>query len=66
MYILLLLYLIKDDFFSFCVSFLFCNNYFGNGYAGVFSFEQYLELMPLPVKSYHFELIEIGDRKTHV
>ena len=60
MYIVLLPYLIKDDFILLYVSFLFCNNYFGNGCAGVFSFEQYLELMPLLVKSYHFELIEIG------
>ena len=59
MHIVLLLYLIKDDFILFCVSFLFYNNYFGNGCAGVCSFEQYLEPMPLPIKSYHFELIEI-------
>ena len=39
--------------------FFFGNNYFGNGCAGVFSFEQYLELMPLSVKSYHFEFIKI-------
>ena len=51
-------YLIKDDFISFCVSFLFCNNYFVNGCVGVFSSERYLEPMPLPVKSYHFELIK--------
>ena len=58
MYIVLLLYLIKDDFILFCVSFLFYNNYFRNGCVDVFSFERYLESMPLSVKSYHFELIK--------
>ena len=58
MYITLPLYLIKDEFISFYVSFLFCNNYFANGCAGAFSFESYLEPMPLSVKSYHFELIK--------
>ena len=58
MYIVLFLYLIKDDFISFCVSFLFYNNYFVNGCVGVFSSERYLEPMSLPVKSYHFELIK--------
>ena len=58
MYIVLSLYLIKDDFIAFYVSFLFCNNYFVNECAGVFSFKSYLEPMPLLVKSYHFELIE--------
>ena len=58
MYIVLSLYLIKDDFIAFYVSFLFCNNYFVNECAGVFSFEPYLEPMPLSVKSYYFELIE--------
>ena len=59
MYIVFPLYLIKDDFTSFCVSFPFYNNYFVNGYAGVISFKQYLEPVPLSVKSYHFELIKI-------
>ena len=42
----------------FVFPFFFGNNYFGNGCASVFSFEQYLELMPLSVKSYHFEFIK--------
>ena len=58
MYIVLSLYLIKDDFIAFYASFLFCNNYFVNGCVDVFSFEPYLEPMPLSVKSYYFELIE--------
>ena len=58
MYIVLSLYLIKVDFIAFYVFFLFYNIYFVNEYAGVFSFEPYLELMPLSVKSYYFELIE--------
>ena len=58
MYIVLSLYLIKDDFIVFYVSFLFCNNYFVNECAGVFSFEPYLEPMLLSIKSYYFELIE--------
>ena len=29
-----------------------------NGYVGVFSFEQYLEPMPLIIKGYHFRLIK--------
>ena len=58
MFIVLSLYLIKDNFIAFYVSFLFCNNYFVNGCAGVFSFESYLEPMLLSVKSYYFKLIE--------
>ena len=58
MYIVLSLYLIKDDFIAFYISFLFYNNYVVNRCAGVFSFKLYLELMPLSVKSHHFELIE--------
>ena len=61
MYNVLFIYLIQDDFISFCVSFLFCNNYFGNGCASVFSFEQYLGSMPLSAKSYHFELIRTDE-----
>ena len=61
MYIVLSLYLIKDDFIAFYVSFLFYNNYLVNGCAGVFSFEPYLEPMPSSVKSYYFELIEIDE-----
>ena len=60
MYVVLSLYLIKDDFIAFYVSSLFCNNYFVNECAGVFSFEPYLEPMLLSVRSYYFELI-----KTH-
>ena len=60
MYVVLSLYLIKNDFITFYVSFLFCNNYFVNECAGVFSFEPYLEPMLLSVRSYYFELI-----KTH-
>ena len=56
MYIVLSLYLIKDDFIAFYVSVLFCNNHFVNECAGVFSFEPHLEPMPLSVKSYYFEL----------
>ena len=61
MYIVLSLYLIKDDFIAFYVSFLFCNNYLVNRCAGVFSFEPYLEPMPSSVKSYYFKLIEIDE-----
>ena len=43
MYIVPSLYLIKDEFIAFYVSFLFCNNYRVNGCASVFSFEPYLE-----------------------
>ena len=50
MYIVLSLFLIKDDFIAFYVSFLFYNNYLVNGCAGVFSFEPYLEPMPSSVK----------------
>ena len=57
MYIVLSLYLIKDDFIVFYVSFLFCNNQFVNECANVFSFEPHLEPMPLSVKSYYFKLI---------
>ena len=60
MYVVLSLYLIKDDFIAFYVSFPFCNNYFVNECAGVFSFEPYLEPMLLSVRSCYFELI-----KTH-
>ena len=60
MYVVLSLYLIKNDFITFYVSFLFCNNYFVNECASVFSFEPYLEPMLLSVRSYHFGLI-----KTH-
>ena len=60
MYIVLSLYLIKYDFITFYVSFLFCNNYFVNECAGVFFFELYLEPMLLSIRSYYFELI-----KTH-
>ena len=42
MYIVPFLYLIKDDFISFYVSFLFCNNYFVNGCVGVFFFRTVL------------------------
>ena len=58
MYVVLSLYLIKDDFIAFYVSFLFCNNHFVNECAGVFFFEPHLKSMPLSVKSYYFELIE--------
>ena len=58
MYFVLSIYLIKDDFIVFYVSFLFYNNQFVNECAGVFSFEPHLEPMPLSVKSYYFELIE--------
>lgn len=61
MYIALSLYLIKDDFIAFYVSFLFCNNYLVNGCASVFSFKPYLKPMLSSVKSYHFELIEIDE-----
>ena len=57
MYFVLSLYLIKDYFIVFYVSFLFCNNQFVNECASVFSFEPHLELMPLSVRSYYFELI---------
>ena len=43
MYIVPSLYLIKDEFIAFYVSFLFFNNYRVNGCVGVFSFESYLE-----------------------
>ena len=58
MYIVLSLYLIKDDFITFYAFFLFCNNYFVNECVGVFSFEPNLKPMPMSVKSYYFELIE--------
>ena len=61
MYIVLSLYLIKDDFIAFYVSFLFCNNYLMNGRAGVFSFKPYLEPMPSSVKSYYFEIIKTDE-----
>ena len=57
MYFVLPFYLIKDDFIEFYVSLLFCNNQFVNECASVFSFVPHLELMPLSVKSYYFELI---------
>ena len=57
MYFVLSIYLIKDDFIVFYVSFLFYNNQFVNECAGVFSFKPQLEPMPLSVKSYYFELI---------
>ena len=57
MYFVLSLYLIKDDFIVFYVSFLLCNNQFVNECASVFSFELHLEPMPLSVRSYYFELI---------
>ena len=60
MYVLLSLYLIKDDFIAIYVSFLFCNNYFVNECASIFYFEPYLESMLLSVRSCYFELI-----KTH-
>ena len=60
MYVVLSLYLIKDDFIALYVFFLFCNNYFVNECAGIFSFDPYLEPMSLLVRSYYFELI-----KTH-
>ena len=50
MYIVLSLYLIKDDFIAFPMSFLLCNNYLVNGCTGVFSFESYLEPMPSSVE----------------
>ena len=58
MYVVLSLYLIKNDFITFYVSFLFCNNYFVNERVGVLSFEPCLEPIPLSVKSYYFDLIE--------
>ena len=57
MYFVLSLYLIKDYFIVFYVSFLFCNTQLVNECAGAFSFELHLEPMPLSVKSYYFELI---------
>ena len=60
MYITLSLYLIKDDFIAFYVSFLFCNNYFVNGCTGVFSFEPYLEPMPSSVELF----IEINEHNS--
>ena len=62
MYVVLSLYLIKDDFIAFYVSSLFYNNYFVNECVGVFSFEPYLESMLLSVRSYYFELIKTHGR----
>ena len=50
MYIVPSLYLIKDNFIVFYISFLFCNDYRVNGCTGVFSFEPYLELMTSSVE----------------
>ena len=60
MYIILSLYLIKDDFIAFYVSFLFFNNYLLNGCTVVFSFEPYVELMPLSVELF----IEIDEHNS--
>ena len=60
MYIVLSLYPIKGDFIAFYVSFLFCNNYLVNGCTDIFSFEPYLELMPLSVELF----IEIDEHNS--
>ena len=63
MYIVSSLYLIKDDFIAFYVSFLFCNDYRVNGCTGVFSFEPYLEPMTssveLLIKIYEHNSVDI-------
>ena len=60
MYIVPSLYLIKDEFIAFYISFLFCNNYCVNGCAGVFSFELYVEPMTSSVELF----IEIDEHNS--